>query len=161
MDYDNSKVHKVYGELSKIEESFRICKSDLNTRPMFVRKDEHIEAHLMVCFTSLLIIRLLELKLADKSISAERTQRALSSFGCEEISKGILRLNINISNNEYAVKKDENGNQYFSLSFSDKDETIEDLLCIQEAFGSQFSYVNVKQEALNKYLKSIQFAITK
>lgn len=161
LDYDNSKLHEVYGELSKIEESFRICKSDLNARPMYVRKDQHIKSHFMICFTSLLIVRLIGLKLGDKSLPSERIQRALSSFGCEEISKGVLRLNMNIPNSEYILKKDESGNEYFSLLLSNQDETVDDLLTIQQAFGSQFSYVNVKQEVLNKYLKSIKFAITK
>lgn len=160
LDYDNSKIHQVYGELSKIEESFRICKSDLNARPMFVHTDKHIKAHFMICFTALLIVRLIELKLGDVRISPERIRRALSAFGCEEISKGIFHLSMAVHNSEYVVKKDEKGNEYSSLLLSDNDETIEDLLKIQNIFGGQFIPVNVKQEILNKYLKSIRFAIT-
>lgn len=161
LDYDRTKIHEVYGELSKIEESFRICKSELNARPMFVHTDEHIIAHFMRCFVALLIIQLIELKLGDDQMSVERIQRALASFGCEEIAKGIIRLNMSSCNNEYIIKKDEKGNEYSSLLISENYETVGDLIKIQSSFGGQFVHVNVKQENLNKYLKSIKFAITK
>ena len=161
LDYDRAKIHEVYGELSKIEESFRICKSDLNARPMFVHKDEHIVAHLVICFTALLIIRLIGLKLGDNRLSAKRIQCALASFGCEEIAKGIIHLSMATRNNEYIIKKDEDGNTYSSLLISDDDETVEDLIKLQSIFGDQFITANVKQENLNKYLKGIKFTITK
>ena len=64
-------------------------------------------------------------------------------------------------NNEYIIKKDEEGNEYSSLLISDNNETIEDLIKLQNIFGGQFIHANVKQENLNKYIKSINFAITK
>ena len=161
LDYDRNKIHEVYGELSKIEESFRICKSDLNARPMFVHTDEHIIAHFIICFAALLIIRLIELKLGDDQMSVERIQRALASFGCEEIAKGNIRLNMSTCNNEYIIKKDEKGNEYSSLLISENYETVGDLIKIQNIFGGQFVHVNVKQENLNKYPQSTKFAITK
>lgn len=161
LSYDSNKIHEVYGQLINIEDAFRICKSDLNVRPMFVHTDDHIRAHLLICFTSLLILRLLELKMGKNSVSAERIQRALSGLGCTEIAKGVMFLDMITPNKAYIPKVDENGNPYFSLQLSDSDETVDDLLKIQKAFGSEFQYVNVKQEALSKYLKSIKFAITK
>ena len=61
----------------------------------------------------------------------------------------------------YIIKKDEEGNEYSSLLISDNNETIEDLIKLQNIFGGQFIRANVKQENLNKYIKSINFAITK
>jgi transposase len=52
----------MYRGLWRIEESFRITKSFLKTRPIFVRQEESIEAHFLSCFVSLLILRILELK---------------------------------------------------------------------------------------------------
>ena len=49
------QIHEIYGQLIHIEEAFRTCKSDLNLRPVYVWKDAHIKAHLMVCFTALLM----------------------------------------------------------------------------------------------------------
>ncbi len=50
----------MYRGLWKIEQSFRITKSELKTRPVYVSRKDRIEAHFLTCFISLLIIRLLE-----------------------------------------------------------------------------------------------------
>ena len=63
LDYDYKKILEVYGNLWKIEESFRITKSDLEVRPIYVNTTEHINGHFMICYTALVIIRLLQLKL--------------------------------------------------------------------------------------------------
>jgi hypothetical protein len=52
----------MYRGLWEIEESFKITKSILATRPMFVRMPHSIEAHLLTCFVSLLLLRILEVK---------------------------------------------------------------------------------------------------
>ncbi len=161
LNYDRSKIHEVYGQLINIEDSFRICKTDLNARPIFVHTDEHIKAHLLVCFTALLVIRLLEYKMGSNFISTERIRRALSGFGCSEIAKGIMFLNMAESNQDYVQKFDECGNAYYTLLLSDSDETISDLIKIQKAFGEEFQLAHVKQEHLSKYLKRIKLAITK
>ncbi|MFC4619668.1 IS1634 family transposase [Camelliibacillus cellulosilyticus] len=49
----------------EIEESFRIMKSELKSRPVFVRNDDRIEAHFLTCFLALLIYRILEQKLGE------------------------------------------------------------------------------------------------
>lgn len=56
----------MYRGLWKIEESFRIAKSTLETRPVFVWKKEHIESHFLICFVALLLIRLLERDMKGK-----------------------------------------------------------------------------------------------
>jgi len=161
LSYTSDDIHGVYSQLSHIENAFRTCKSDFNLRPVYVWKDEHIKAYLMICFTALLMLRLLEFRLGKNSPSSERILRALSSYGCEEIAHGVLHLSVSVPQKEYEVKKDETGNQYLSLQLSENDETVNDLLTVQSAFGSNFNYVNVKQTSLNHYLKSVRFAITK
>lgn len=49
----------------EIEESFRMMKSELKSRPVYVRNDDRIEAHFLTCFLALLIYRILEQKLDD------------------------------------------------------------------------------------------------
>ena len=161
INYDNNKIHEVYGELEKIEESFKICKTNLKTRPMYVRTDSHIKAHLTICFVSLLICQLLLLKLSKEKISIERIQRALSTYSCEEIIKGVMHLTLTSQRKQFKNKFDKKGNEYTTIELSQDDEIKNDLLKIQKAFGEEFIYSNVKQEKLNKYLKSIKFAITK
>ena len=51
------KVCQIYRGLWKIEESFRILKTDLRARPVFVWNDKHIQGHFLMCFVSLCLLR--------------------------------------------------------------------------------------------------------
>ena len=54
------KIYDIYHELWKIEETFRILKNYLNTRPVFLQKREKIDGHMLVCYTSILLTRILQ-----------------------------------------------------------------------------------------------------
>lgn len=56
----NHEILDAYRNLWKIEETFKITKSELKTRPVYLSLKEHIEAHFLTCFVSLLLLRLLE-----------------------------------------------------------------------------------------------------
>lgn len=56
----------MYRGLWQIEQSFRITKSILKARPVFVHKEESIEAHFLSCFVALLLLRILEKKTEEK-----------------------------------------------------------------------------------------------
>ncbi len=60
------QVLDIYRGLWKIEESFRITKSDLETRPVYLQNLEHIQAHFLICFVTLVLARLLEYRLGRK-----------------------------------------------------------------------------------------------
>ena len=55
----------------KIEESFRIMKTDFESRPVFVSREDRIKAHFLICYLSLLIFRILEKKTEGKHTSKE------------------------------------------------------------------------------------------
>lgn len=55
----------------QIEECFRIMKTEFEARPVYVRREDRIKAHFLVCFTALLIYRLLERKLENKYTAEE------------------------------------------------------------------------------------------
>ena len=55
----------------KIEESFRIMKTDFESRPVYVSREDRIKAHFLICFLSLLIFRILEKKTDRKYTSGE------------------------------------------------------------------------------------------
>lgn len=65
-DMSDQMMRDTYKGLSKIEESFKITKTNFEARPVYVWTPEHIEAHFLTCFVSLVIIRLLEQKLEHK-----------------------------------------------------------------------------------------------
>ena len=60
-DWDEGRILDAYRELWRIEESFRVTKSELRTRPVYVWTPDHIEAHFLVCYIALVILRLLQL----------------------------------------------------------------------------------------------------
>ena len=60
MYFDATKIREVYGGLCRIEESFCSMKSDLLARSVYVSKKERIQAHFLIYFISLLIVRLIQ-----------------------------------------------------------------------------------------------------
>lgn len=69
----------IYRGLWRIEESFKVTKSDLQARPVYCWKPEHIEAHFLTCYVALCILRLLQLK-CDNKYSAAVIAEELSSM---------------------------------------------------------------------------------
>ena len=60
------ELRNIYKGLSKIEETFKITKSEFDARPINVRLEDHIDAHFLICFISLVIIRLLQYDINNK-----------------------------------------------------------------------------------------------
>ena len=81
MDRSDDWVIKTYRGLWEIEESFKITKSELETRPVYVSRKDHIEAHFLSCFISLVIARLLEKKM-NKAFPLPRLIEALNRIEC-------------------------------------------------------------------------------
>ena len=64
-------ILKVNKQRWEIEESFRIMKTDFKSRPVYLQKDNRIEAHFLTCFLSLLVYRILETRLDSNYTSTE------------------------------------------------------------------------------------------
>jgi transposase len=88
LELSNEEIIEHYRGLWKIEESFRVLKGDLEGRPVYVWTREHIEAHFLVCYISLVIIRILQYKLNYKH-SVEAIQKALSDATIQLLEKEI------------------------------------------------------------------------
>lgn len=126
IELDDMSVIEKYRGLWKIEESFRVIKSDLEGRPVYVWTENHIEGHFLVCFLALLIIRILELKTKQK-FSVKKLQEALAGATCRKIDKGLYSLN----------KQDEA------------------YRAIEKEFETSLNYAYVKLEQLRNYRKAI------
>jgi len=66
MERSDDEIIEMYRGLWRIEETFKITKSELEARPVYVWTKEHIEAHFLTCFAALAIARILEMKLERK-----------------------------------------------------------------------------------------------
>ena len=95
---DDKEIINRYHGLSRIEDSFRIIKSDLEGRPIHVWTEEHIKAHFLVCFIALTIIRILQYKILKKEnkstlnvdgweqgLTAEKIKETLKKFQADQI----------------------------------------------------------------------------
>lgn len=146
LDYDYSKILEVYSGLWRIEESFRITKSQFEARPIFVRTQKHIEGHFLICFISLLLIRMLQLKM-NYSLSAERIIEALNTSMCITDSLNKVR----VLRNDEVLSFDESN----KLTFDN--QTINDLLSIINAMDAEIPYAEYTKQEFDKYLNSIVY----
>ena len=161
LDYDERHIRQAYGGLWKIEQSFRVLKSDLYARPVFVSKNEHIRAHFLVCFVALLVIRIIQHRMGKRALSAERIARALNMATCQVLKGGIVHLDDVGGAIAFKKTRNKRGELVESLAYSDEDEITMDYKAIQDAFGIEFYYIYPKQEVFNKFLKSIVRFISK
>jgi transposase len=95
-DLSPDEVIEQYHNLYRIEESFRILKSTMRARPIYLRTSEHIAGHFIICFFAFLLERELEIRMRKRKIgfSPERIKEALNSmeFSHIEIDKESLYL---------------------------------------------------------------------
>lgn len=112
-----------YRSLSRIEDCFKVMKTTFDARPIYVWTRPHIDAHFLVCFISLTIMRLLEQRL-NGQFSPERIQAALQSAQCRPMEQGYWEV------------------------FGD-----DDFLEINETLGKKWDRQYVPLEVLKKYGK--------
>ena len=91
MDWSDERILDAYNELWRIEETFKITKSYLDARPVYVSTKEHIEAHFMICFIGLLIVRLLEKK-TNAEIPIQSMLESLKNSNYSLVEKNIHML---------------------------------------------------------------------
>ncbi len=84
----DEEIIDTYRGLWKIEESFRITKSELEARPVYVSREDHIQAHFLICFISLLILRILEMK-TDRKFSPARLIESMSRASGSPVDDGL------------------------------------------------------------------------
>ena len=101
IEEDNQEIINRYHGLSRIEDSFRIIKSDLEGRPIYVWTEEHIKAHFLICFIALTIIRIIQYK-----ILKHEKKSTLNVDGWEQ---GITAEKIKESLNNLKACSDKNG----------------------------------------------------
>ena len=83
LEGDVGEIIKINRQRWEIEENFRIMKTDLDSRPAYVWTDDHINAHFLTCYISLMVYRLLEKKLGD-------------SFTCQQILETLRSMHMTL-----------------------------------------------------------------
>jgi transposase len=77
----NDEIIDTYRGLWEIEETFKITKSNLETRPVYVNEYEHINAHFLTCFIALALLRIIQKKTGGK-YSSETIIENLKQIEC-------------------------------------------------------------------------------
>ena len=102
IDMDPLQVYKTYHSLWKIEESFRLTKSYLDARPVYLQKKETIYGHFLICYLSLFLLRVLEIKCFKNKINSYDLINFMRDF--RVVNKGDNTY-INISRDQAVNEK--------------------------------------------------------
>lgn len=161
LDYDYKKILDVYHHLSYIEESFRITKSDLETRPIYLTTDKHIDAHLLTCFVSLIVIRMIQYKMGENKLTAERIKKVLTMCTCSKMNDIIIHLDT--VSGYYEYKKSEINKKENLTTFINREEDIvrQDFLKLLKEYDIDLDYAYLKINEFSQELKQIKYKIKK
>ena len=97
LDMDPLQVHRAYHSLWKIEESFRITKSYLDARPVYAQKKETIYGHFLICYLSLFLLRVMEIKCFHNQVNSYDLINFIRDFRLVDRGDGTY---INISRDQ-------------------------------------------------------------
>ena len=91
LNMSDSEIRDIYRGLARIEETFKISKSEFESRPVFVWTNAHIEGHFATCFTALVLIRLLQIKLG-RNYPIGKTIESLRKYNCTQIDNTLFQF---------------------------------------------------------------------
>ena len=125
LEMSNQRVIEIYRGLSDIEDNFKVSKSDLDIRPVHVSREDRINAHVLTCFISLVILRLIQKK-TDYKFTPKQIIACLNNISCSL--------------------------EHTNLYMFDYRSNISD--CIGEAFGIDFTNKRLRLNEIKNILAS-------
>lgn len=79
-EMSDTDIYQTYHNLWRIEESFKIMKSDLDARPVFLQKEETIKGHFLICYLTVLVERIFQFKVLENTYSSSDIFRFFKGF---------------------------------------------------------------------------------
>jgi len=125
LDDTDEHIIEMYQGLWHIEESFKITKSILGTSPIYLQTKEHINAHFLTCFISLLIARIVEIRLGGK-YTIDKITETLRNISCSHLDQNIWLF-------DHANEITDDLNAAFNTDFGRKTMTLQE---IKNNFGN-------------------------
>ncbi|MBR3307818.1 MAG: IS1634 family transposase [Lachnospiraceae bacterium] len=98
----DQEIYKAYHNLWRIEESFRIMKSELDARPVYLQREETITGHFLICYLAVLLTRLLQFKVLENRFCSEEIFSFIRDFRVAKISD---RKYMNLTRNSSLIKE--------------------------------------------------------
>lgn len=96
-----SEIYAAYHNLWRIEESFRIMKSQLDARPVYLQKEDTITGHFLICYLAVLLARLLQIHVLNDGYGSEEIFDFIHDFRVAKVSD---RKYINLTRNSSFIK---------------------------------------------------------
>ena len=134
LEGDVGEILKINRQRWEIEENFRIMKTDFEARPVYVRRDERIKAHFLICYISLLVYRLLEKKLGN-------------AYTCNEILGTLRSMQVTLLSKESG----------YIPSYKRTDITDD----LHKVFGFHTDYEFISKSTMRSIIKSTKTEETK
>lgn len=114
-------IYNAYHCLWRIEESFRIMKTYLEARPVFLQTKESIYGHFLVCYYALTILRLLEIKVFNDVLPVSSIINFIRDFNVTEYAPNLFINNMHAGYVKKAIKSSLGISQITNLYLSKKD----------------------------------------
>lgn len=92
LEMSAQRVIEIYRGLSDIEDNFKVSKSDLDIQPVHVSRQDRINAHVLTCFISLVILRLIQKK-TDYKFTPEQIINCLNEISCSNEHTNLYLFN--------------------------------------------------------------------
>ena len=85
----DNDIYDIYHHLWRIEETFRILKTNLDARPVYVQKESTIFGHFLVCYTSILMVRILQFLVYKNEIKSNELIEFMKTFNVYKIDDDL------------------------------------------------------------------------
>ena len=89
---DAVNIYNTYHNLWRIEESFRIMKTDLDARPVYVQKEDTIKGHFLICYLTVLLGRILQFKILENKYSSSEIFEFVKNFNVASAEGKYINL---------------------------------------------------------------------
>lgn len=89
---DAVDIYNTYHNLWRIEESFRIMKTDLDARPVYVQKEDTIKGHFLICYLTVLLERILQFKILKNKYSSSEIFEFVKNFNVASAEGKYINL---------------------------------------------------------------------
>lgn len=126
VDKKTEEIYYIYHSLWRIEESFRIMKTHLEARPVYLQNKESIYGHFTICYYALTILRLLELKVFNDQVPISKLVSFIRGYNITETLEGSYINNATKSSTLDIIKKLYGINKLSYLNLRKKD--VDDIL---------------------------------
>lgn len=101
LNMEETEIIDKYHGLTQIEEQFRTMKSTLETRPIYVRTAEHIEAHLLICLIALIMLRIIQKRIiSSNQISIKEDMYWTTGLNGNRIQEALNKWQVDLMPNE-------------------------------------------------------------